>query len=124
MKKIIIYILTFILVIITTILIVLLYSKYKSNYITCNLLYKDENYIESSKIKIFYKNNKVINYIENVEINSDDKDLLKFISSQYKKEKYKVEIKNKKMIAIKELTTKLKYNELIKEYTKVGYNCK
>lgn len=123
-KKIIICISTICLTIITTILIVILYSKFKSNYIICSLLYENESIKEDSKIKIFFKDSKVTNYLEKIEIVSSDKDLLNFISDDYKSDKYKIEIKDNKIIASKKLSTTLKYNELIKEYTKVGYNCK
>lgn len=124
MKKILIYILTLILTLISTLLIVYIYPKIKTNHIVCNLTYKNENYDEVSKINIYYKNNKIIKYNEELNVSSSDKDLLKYIKEEYTKDNYNVKVKNNNLIISKQLTTKLKYNELIKEYTKVGYTCK
>ncbi len=112
------YAIIILLSLILVVLIVLSLITYNQETV-CTYTIDEENYNEEITVYLNYKG--MIKTIDNFK--SSNEDIIKDKAQEDKADGYEVQVDGDKLIARKEIKTKQKYYETIKEYKKNGYKC-
>lgn len=112
------YAIIILLSLILVVLIVLSLITYNQETV-CTYTIDEENYNEEITVYLNYKG--MVKTIDNFK--SSNEDIIKDKAQEDKDDGYEVQVDGDKITAKKEIKTKQKYYETIKEYKKNGYKC-
>ena len=112
------YAIIILLSLILVVLIVLSLITYNQETV-CTYIIDEENYNEEITVYLNYKG--MIKTIDNFK--SSNEDIIKDKAQEDKDDGYEVQVDGDRLTARKEIKTKQKYYETIKEYKKNGYKC-